>query len=269
MGALILSSASAQTSAPAQPPETQPAASQPAKLSPLAGFLFRQLEFDGRPFSYCVYVPPEYDPAQAWPVVLFLHGSGERGSDGFLQSEVGIAHAIRRNRALCPAIVVMPQCPAGQRWFGPMIELAVRCLEQTSLEFRLDQERLYLTGLSMGGEGAWLLGQQYAKHFAAIVPICGFIGRPDVSPDPVAVRAMAENLRGVPIWAFHGEADDVVPAQRTVEIVQVLQAVGGNVRYTPFPNVNHNAWDRVYGDEKFWSWLLAQRRASQPPASQP
>src|SRR5262245_46097064 len=172
------------------------------------GFLYKTLEFKQQTYAYCVYVPPEYVAREKWPMILFLHGSGERGSDGFLQTEVGIGTAIRRNRAACPAIVVMPQCRPGHWWTDEMAEMALKCVEQTSREYNLDLERLYLAGLSMGGAGAWLLASQFPERFAAVVPICGFVGtRPDQPADAGQLKEMAGRLAKTPIWCWHGGAD--------------------------------------------------------------
>lgn len=243
---------------PPRPADHTAESSRPATTE--TGFLFKSLDLRGTTYAYSVYVPPEYAPDRAWPVVLFLHGSGERGSDGLLQTEVGIGTAIRRNRALCPAIVVMPQCRPSTHWAGEMSEMALKCVEKTSREYNLDPDRVYLTGLSLGGAGAWALGNALPDRFAAIVPICGFVGRPDAPADAAQLRALAQRLASVPIWCFHGAVDRAVSVQRSQEVIAALRAAGGAPRYTEYPNADHNSWDAAYADPELWKWLLAQKR---------
>lgn len=226
-------------------------ASQPAdKRPPIAtGFLYYTTTLDGETYAYNVFVPPTYDPEQEWPVVLFLHGSGERGSDGFLQTDVGLPHCIRQRPDRWPAVVVMPQCRANKNWWdADMGNMALKCLEETSRKYRLDSQRVYLTGLSLGGAGTWFLATNLPGRFAAIAPVCGFWKPEDAS-----------KLTGVPIWAFHGEKDDRVPAAASRDMVAAIKAAGGDVRYTEYPGQGHMIWDRVYGDRAFVDWLFAQR----------
>lgn len=229
-----------------------------------SGFLYREIEFGGEKCAYSVYVPPEYSAARAWPVILFLHGSGERGKDGLLQTEVGIGSAIRRHRDWCPAIVVMPQCRPDQWWTDSMADMALKCLEDVSRDYRLDADRVYLTGLSLGGYGTWLIGSRFPEKFAAIVPICGFFGKPDQPADAVTLKKLAQCLKSTPVWCFHGARDRAVNVARDREIVAALREAGAPVKYTEVPDSDHNVWDRAYGDQKLWQWLLAQKRAPQP-----
>lgn len=241
----------------------QPTGSQPGKAAPAAatGFLYKTLELKGESFAYCVYVPPEYTPDKPWPVILFLHGSGERGSDGFLQTEIGIGTAIRRNRLLCPAVVVMPQCRPNHWWTDAMAEMALKCVEQTSREYNLDPQRVYLTGLSMGGAGVWFIASRMPDRFAAISPICGFWTLPDKTLDDAAQKELAK-LAGIPNWCYHGGADPAVPVLRSREIIGALRAAGGSPKYTELAEAGHNVWDVAYGNTEWWKWLLAQKRSA-------
>jgi predicted peptidase len=251
---------SGQNATPPAPPRQE----RPRPAAVETGFLFKTLVEDGRRHDYCVYVPPEYEPSRAWPVILFLHGSGERGEDGLLQTDVGLPAAIRKNRRRYPAVVVMPQCRGGDVWWSEaMMTLALRCVEETSDAYHLDQNRIYVTGLSLGGAGAWHLGAKYARHVAAIVPVCGFADLGDGSPG-VAQR-LAVQLRGVPIWCFHGALDEHVPVQKSREMVAALRAAGATVQYTEIPDGGHFIWDQAYGDDRMVSWMLAQRRAGGAP----
>jgi len=236
------------------PQPTTPAASQ----QPARGFLYKTLTLDDETYAYCVYVPPDYSTEQRWPLILALCGSGERGTDGFLQTDVGIGRAIRRRHQDIPAIVVMPQCRPETSWTGSMARLALRCVEVASQEYRIDPDRLYLTGLSLGGQGAWLIGAEAADHFAAIVPICGFV---EWNEQSGLMERIAPILKNVPIWCFHGEKDDAVPVERSRDMVAALRRVGGKVKYTEYAGGGHAIWDRVYGDPELWKWLFAQKRA--------
>ncbi len=244
-------------------------ATRPAQPVRPRGFLFFELEFDGQNYPYVVYVPPEYDPQRAWPVILFLHGSGERGRDGLRQTEVGLGRAIRLHRSRIPAVVVMPQCPPGRTWDDAMLEVALRCVQQASQRYRLDPRRVYLTGLSLGGAGAWRLAAELPGRFAAVVPICGFVGDPRTRPPTELVARMAPHLARTPIWCFHGAADPAVSVEQSRTITAAVKAAGGRVRYTEIPGAGHNVWDRAYGDPNLWKWLFAQRlgeRAETRPA---
>jgi len=246
---------------------SQTPSSAPADQRPATGFLYKTLTLDGQTCPYAVYVPPDYAPDRPWPVILFLHGSGERGNDGFLQTEVGIGTAIRRNHRLVPAIVVLPQCRPNEDWTGPMAQMALRCVEQTSREYRLDGDRVYLTGLSLGGQGVWHIAASLPDRFAAIVPICGFA---EYGPDTGVADRIAARLAHVPVWCFHGETDDRVPVAKAREMIAALRKTGGEPRYTEYKGADHSIWDRTYSDPELWKWLLAQRRGAHPTtASQP
>jgi len=234
---------------------------------PATGFLYKTIDFGGKTYPFSVFVPPDYTPERAWPAILSLHGMGERGSDGFFQTDIGIGRAIRRNYRRCPAIVVMPQCPVDQTWDGAMLDLAIKCLEASSHEYYLDPQRVYLTGLSMGGAGSWRLAARMPNAFAAVVPICGFYGSYKDRNEPEALAAAAEQLARMPIWTFHGSADPAVPVERTREIVKAVRAAGGQIKYKEFPEVGHNVWDRAYDNPDMWRWMFSQRRETGTPAT--
>ncbi len=212
------------------------------------GFIDKSIHLDGRSYPYVVYVPPDYSSRKAWPVFLFLHGKGERGSDGIAQTRVGIGTAIREHPERFPCIVVMPQCDTEHMWEGPMETLALAALDRTLVEYATDASHVVLTGLSMGGRGAWTIGARHAERFCAIVPICGW-----------AEPETAGALTRVPIWAWHGEADPVVPVESTRKMVEGLRALGGDVRYTELPGVTHNSWDAAYGNEDLIAWMLGEQ----------
>jgi predicted peptidase len=230
------------------------------------GFLDRSIVHSGTTYPYQVYVPSNYDPARAWPVVLFLHGAGERGADGLLQTEVGIATAIRRFPQRYPAIVVMPQAPRDSFWGGPPGEAAMAALDRTCAEFNADPRRVYLTGLSMGGHGSWMLAYRHAERFAAALVICGFVGdRPNRAStvpagDGTPQQRMAARVKQLPIWIVHGEADSRVPVGESRSMHDALRAVGADVHYTELPGTDHDSWTATYASESIIGWLFDQRR---------
>jgi predicted peptidase len=230
------------------------------------GFLKRNVTIGTVTYYYQVYVPPDYTPKKKRPVILFLHGAGERGEDGELQTQVGIGPAIRRGTTHFPCIVVFPQCWRGAVWAG---EMEKQALEQTIKEFNGDRQRVYLTGLSMGGYGTWYFASRYPDKFAAIAPICGGVVPPARFPFPPEAAAqiptekpyetIARKIGKTPVWIFHGDADQSIPVSESRQMHEALQALGGTVKYTEYPGVGHNSWDKAYGETEVVSWLLSQR----------
>lgn len=240
-----------------------------AGQQPETGFIDRTTEVAGQTYRYQVYIPATYAARESWPVILFLHGAGERGSDGLLQTTVGLGPAVRRNPARYPAIVVFPQVPADSQWSGGPAQAALSALRQTMTEYRGDPARVYLTGLSMGGRGSWYLAYRNPDLFAAVIPICGWATASsfDRPFDPVvpadsgaALPALARRLQRLPIWIFHGEADPVVPVSASREAAAALEAVNADVKYTELLGLGHNSWDAAYGSDELVRWLFAQRR---------
>ena len=233
------------------------------------GFLDRTVTVSGQAYRYEVYVPADYATRPTWPAILFLHGAGERGSDGLLQTNVGLAPAIRQNPSRYPAIVVFPQVPRDSQWVGTPADMAVAALQQTMREFHVDSRRVYLTGLSMGGHGTWYVAYRHPELFAAVVPICGWIrdfpqfrgSQPVVPADSAQVMPLlVQKLGKTPIWVFHGEVDQVVNVNGSREPAAALKAAGADVRYTEMLGLNHNSWDAAYGSDEFVQWLFAQHR---------
>jgi len=238
---------------------------------PETGFLNRTVTVDEVTYKYQVYVPGNWSKKTPWPVILFLHGYGEEGDDGLLQTQPGLPTAIREHVDRFPFVVVMPQCHKQDWWTNaPMEAQALKALDQTMQEFKGDPQRVYLTGLSMGGYGTWALGSQYPGRFAALVPICGGIRLPpghhivnahdtDDSANPYA--AIAAKIGKTPVWVFHGGADDTVPVTESRQMVEALKAEGGDVRYTEYPGVKHDSWDKAYAEPELAAWLLSHRLA--------
>ncbi len=239
--------------------------------TPQTGFLDRRVSVTGQSHHYQVFVPFSYTAAQRWPVILFLHGAGERGDDGLLPTQVGLGAAVRQNATRFPAIIVFPQMPTESLWAGASAQVAIAALEQVSREFQIDSDRVYLTGLSMGGFGVWYLAYRYPSRFAALVPICGFVTSfyPSARPFTPVVpadsgppfEALARQLRRVPTWIVHGEIDAAVPVEQSRQAAAALKAIGAPVQYLEVPGTNHNVWDATYGSPSLMSWLFAQRRS--------
>ena len=228
------------------------------------GFVDRAITFQGAVRRYQVHIPLNYTRDRAWPVIVFLHGAGERGADGMRPTELGLGEAIRWHRERFPALIVFPQVAhADSFWAGADELMALAALDATIEEFGGDRDRVYLTGLSMGGFGTWRTAAEHPERFAAIVPIAAGlldplpIGSPPQPADPY--DEVARRVSHIPIWVFHGERDSLTvrDARRYVE---ALRRRGADVRYTEYPGVGHDAWTAAYADPALWTWLLAQRR---------
>ena len=197
--------------------------------------------------NYWLRLPADYkkEKSKTYPVLIFLHGSGERGDSLELVKKHGPPSFVD-GRPDFPFIVVSPQCPLGTWWITEDLQAM---LEQILTKYRIDTTRIYLTGLSMGGFGTWSWACKYPDQFAAIAPVCGG-----------GDMQFAGALKNMPIWAFHGEADPVVPVKRTVEMVEAVNANGGNARMTIYPGVGHDSWENAYSDEELYKWLLIQTK---------
>ena len=237
------------------------------------GFLSRSVTVDGVERRYQVYVPSGYQRSTPLPVILALHGGGQYGTNGISQTEAGLAPAIRRHPERFNALVVFPQSPPGAPGFqGPGERIALAELDKVMSEFKVDASRVYLTGLSMGGNGAWYLAYHHANRFAAVLVVCGFVeeftGTTSGTHYPAIVAtsvddpfaAIAKNLRQLPIWIFHGDADRTVPVEQSRRMSSALKAIGANVQYTELPGVPHNAWDPAYDRADVFTWLFKQKR---------
>jgi predicted peptidase len=233
------------------------------------GFLNRTMKMGANVYRYQVFVPAHWSAKKRTPDILFLHGAGERGADGVIQTEVGIGGAVRRHTDRAQAVIVFPQCPENRWWAEPeMQKLALTALNLSIKEFNGDAERLYLTGISMGGYGTWAMASANPHKFAALAPVCGGVKVPEAiakqlklensqTEDPYT--AVAQKIGKTPVWIFHGGADAVVPVTESRRMHEALKAAGGNVKYTEYEGVNHNSWDRAYNEAGFFTWLLAQR----------
>ncbi len=200
---------------------------------------------------YLLYLPPEYeDSDQDWPLLLFLHGAGERGDDLELVKRHGPPKLIEEGRNF-PFIVVSPQSPPNQGWDPQSLHAL---LDEVIASHRVDESRIYLTGLSMGGYGTWSLALSDPGRFAAIAPICGG-----------GAAYMACALKDTPVWVFHGALDEVVPIKQSTDMVRALQRCDGNVRFTVYPMAGHDSWTETYENPELYEWMLQHRR---PPTTE-
>ena len=199
--------------------------------------------------NYLLFLPESYGQEQkSWPMILFLHGAGERGSD-IEKVKVHGPPKIVQTQTDFPFIVVSPQCPEGQ-WWTTKTEVLINLLDDIVAQYNVDTERIYLTGLSMGGYGSWALASEYPDRFAAVVPICGG-----------GNRIMSFFLKDMPIWAFHGAKDSVVPVEESKELVEAINARGGNAKLTIYPDANHDSWTETYNNQEVYDWLLEHNLA--------
>jgi predicted peptidase len=211
--------------------------------SKFQGEITIQVEMD-----YLVYLPETYaDNKNKWPLVVFLHGSGESGSDLEKVKVHGPPKHVEAGEKF-PFILVSPQASSARRGWEPAVLNAM--IDQLISTHRIDSDRIYLTGLSMGGYGTWAMAQAYPEKFAAIMPICGG-----------GDATKASLVKHLPIWIFHGEKDEAVPVQRSEEMVKALQECGSaNVKFTRYAEVGHDSWTETYCNPEVWSWLLQQTK---------
>lgn len=227
---------------------------------------------DGDTLPYRLLLPENYDAKKKYPLVLFLHGAGERGSDNEKQlvhgASVFLRDSVRKNY---PAIVVFPQCGADSYWSNVQfrfdsagkrtfvypsgaaptkaMSLLIELIDELGDEFRLDKKQMYVGGLSMGGMGTFELVSRKPKKFAAAFPICG--GGND---------SLAGKMTKPAWWIFHGMKDNVVPPSLSEEMAAAIKAKGGRVKLTLYPNANHNSWDPAFAEPELLKWLFGQRK---------
>ncbi|MCE5187018.1 MAG: prolyl oligopeptidase family serine peptidase [Planctomycetaceae bacterium] len=198
--------------------------------------------------NYLLYLPKDYSEKKAWPLMVFLHGAGERGSNLEQLKLHGPPKLIAEGQDF-EFIVVSPQCPADKWWVG-MDSYIIALVDETMEKYNVDKDRVYLTGLSMGGYGTWNIGANYPERFAALAPICGG-----------SKSLVAAKLKNIPIWAFHGEKDNVVPVSESVQIVDAVNAAGGNAKLTLYPEAGHDSWTQTYANPELYTWLLSHSRS--------
>ncbi|MDY1546737.1 carboxylesterase family protein [Luteibacter sahnii] len=236
-------------------------------LAATSGFVARDVTVHGKSYHYQVFVPASLEGHPA--VVLFLHGSGERGSDNRQQLTQGLPHWLEDHPDF-PAVVVVPQVPDDQEWTDRQnVDMAMAALEQAVTEFHGDRHRLYLTGLSMGGYGAWQLAATHPNTFAAAAIVCGGVtplsderqlyvhGVPD-GADAFAWTAKA--IGKLPVWIFHGSDDTSVPTEQSRRMHAELAKRHDEVKYTEYPGVGHGSWINAYAEPDLWTWMFRHKR---------
>lgn len=234
------------------------AADAPAEndTMPETGFVDRVFEDADGEHGYVVYVPKDYSAERKWPTIVFLHGSGERGTDNRKQISVGLGPEIRK-RPDFPFLVVFPQCEdrrafAVHAWapHKPDGQRALAILEDVIRDFSVDEDRLLLTGVSMGGFGTFRWLSEMPNRWAGAAPICG-------GGDP----KWAATLKSTPIWAFHGSADPIVPARLSRLMIESIRDSGGDARLTEYPGVRHDSWIQAYAEDELYRWMGERNRS--------
>lgn len=212
------------------------------------GFLRRVIEDRQVRRRYCVYVPDAYDPAVPSPAILFLHGRGEEGEDGWAQVAVGLGPAVMLAPHRWPFLIIFPQKPRDATGWREHEALALGTLEHARQEWAVDRTRIYLTGVSLGGFGTWMIPPHHPQLFAALAPVCG-------GGDAGDAAALAD----VPIRVFHGAEDRIVPLRHSERMVAAVREAGGDPSLTVYPGVGHASWDPAYREEDLPEWFLQQR----------
>jgi predicted peptidase len=219
----------------------------------------------GMTLPYRLLTPENYDAKKPYPLVVFLHGAGERGNDNQAQLVHGVPEFVKpENRQKYPCFLIAPQCPAGKKWAdvdwsgdshrlskepSEPGQLVLELIAALRKEFPIDAKRIYITGLSMGGYGTWDLISRHPDLFAAAVPVCGG-----------GDEAQAARIAKLPIWVFHGAKDRAVKVERSRNMVSALKKAGGGPRYTEYPDVGHDSWVPAYRDAEMFAWLFAQKK---------
>jgi acetyl esterase/lipase len=238
------------------------------------GFLNRKIESHGVTYKFQVYLPEDWqrDDKKLWPVILFLHGRGERGSEGMWQTQIGLPEAVRNHPDRWPFVIVMPQCPQNAHWTDPaMLDLAMEALDQESAEFHGDPDRTYLSGLSMGGYGAWELARLHPHRWAAIAIASSGVFwsyEPERWQEASVLPAEYANAVGrTPIWLFHGSLDPVIAPRQSELMFDAFKAAGGDIRLWIYQGLKHDSWSRAYDEPELPHWFLSHRLSATPEPS--
>ena len=233
---------------------------------------------DGTALNYRIFLPADYSTDKEYPLILFMHGAGERGNDNQKQLKTGICEPFRdKESKIYQCIVLAPQCPTDKQWVNVAkwtdceystdtlaesaeLKAAIELFEKVKQDYSVDPDRVYATGLSMGGYATWDMAVRHPELFAAIMPLCGG-----------ADNSKASILVDMPIWTFHGDADPTVPIRGTSEMVNALRAAGSTlVKYTVYEGETHNIWTTTYGNEEIYTWLLSHKLSTRiPPETEP
>lgn len=197
--------------------------------------------------DYIKSYPKNYKKGKKYPLLIHLHGTGCRGNDLILLKQAGPLFEIENGRKI-PFIIVAPQCKA-DTWFDVMEQL-VFYISNIIKQEDVDSDRVYLSGVSMGGYACWTVAMMHPEWFAAIVPVCGG-----------GMYWNAEKLKDIPVWAFHGEEDDVIFVQESINMINAVNNAGGSAKLTIYPNIKHDSWKQAFGNDEIYNWLLKQKRS--------
>jgi len=212
---------------------------------------FRSSTSNPSEIRYWKYVPNSTGDSAKLPLMLFLHGAGERGDDLTVVKKHGPPKLIEQGKEL-PFVVLSPQCAKGKYWaMRDNLDMLRRLISHTQAELPIDESRIYCTGLSMGGYGTWAMGAKYPDLFAALIPVCG-------GGNIEHAKALAQT----PIWAFHGSDDRVVPPIRSQEMVDAIKEEKGDIKLTIYDKVGHDSWTETYNNSKIYDWLLSHQNTS-------
>ena len=215
---------------------------------PPRGQQIRECEGKSQVRQYLFYLPEEYGKAdQKWPMIVYLHGASSRGSNMSRVRRSGIPWLADHEKGF-PFITIAPQCPKGKRWVDLDTAGIMKIIDDICAEYAVDRDRIYVTGVSMGGHGAWYLAYKYPDRFAAVAPLCGRVE-----------TTWAETLKQIPSWVFHGNRDRVCPIRYSNGIVDALKSFGASVKYTVYKGAGHDIVTRTYRRELF-DWFLQHRR---------
>ncbi|MEN8119950.1 MAG: prolyl oligopeptidase family serine peptidase [Bacteroidota bacterium] len=196
--------------------------------------------------KYLLILPAKYKEIyKNWPLLLFLHGAGERGNDLEMLKNHGPPKLVEQGNDF-PFLILTPQCSIGQCWTNQYLDKLLTDIVQ---QYYIDKDRIYVTGFSMGGFGTWNLAIKYPNRFAAIAPVCG-------GGNPVMVKF----IKNIPCWVFHGAKDRIVPIERSQEMVDAYEKLGIKVKFTVYPELEHDSWTETYDNPKLYDWFLAQKK---------
>jgi predicted peptidase len=210
------------------------------QMRPVQQHVFRK-----KGYNYLLYLPHEYGMGKKWPLIVFLHGAAEKGSNLNQLKATALPRKLEQVPDF-PFVVVSPQCPSGFFWSAVLVG---ELLDDVVCRYKIDEERIYLTGISMGGYGTWDSAIEQPWRFAAIAPICGG-GNPGMAP----------RIKDLPVWVFHGALDNVIPITESITMVEALKKVKGNVRLTVYPDAGHDSWSQTYDSDEIYKWFLSHSR---------
>ena len=217
-----------------------------AGAPPRTGFFAETIRVADQDHRYVVFLPPGHSKDRRWPLIVFLNGAGECGTDGWKQVSAGLGPAILDDVANWPFVVLFPQKPDRASAWEDHDAVVTAMLDKARFDYSVEPKQVFLTGLSQGGHGTWVLGARHPERWAAIAPVCGY-------GDP---KAIAPELKNLPIWCFHGEDDKAVPVKQSKDLCAAVEAAGGHAELSLYPRVGHNSWDKAYREEPLADWFL-------------